>query len=145
MLAVVRSASAVINLEMPIAKIFESVKAVGVGEVIAVNLENRVIDLKSTELLKGSATGDTFRVQLATPPELIKKVAAGQPLVLFTGEDFGKPVALIHVADTWLLAELLPTSKVPAWRVVQAHEAKKSFSGTTAELVKALRALQTAK
>jgi len=144
MLVVVRSASGLINLEMPIAKIFESVKAVAVSEVTAVNPENGVIDLKTSELLKG-AIGDTFRVQLTTPPALIKKVAAGQPLVLFTGEDFGKPVALIHVADAWLLAEFLPAAKVPAWRVVQAHDAKKSFSGTTLELVKVLRALKTAK
>ena len=142
---VAESAQGVINIDMPVAKIFDSVKAVAVGEVTAVNPENRVLDLKTTELLKGAAIGDTFRVQLATPPELIKKIAAGQPLVLLTGEDFGKPVALIHVADTWLLAEFLASSKVPAWRVVQAHQAKKSFAGTTAELVKVLRELKPAK
>ena len=83
--------------------------------------------------------------QIAAPAELIKKIAAGQPLVIFTGEDLGKPMALIHVADTWLLAEFLPSSKVPAWRVLQAHEAKRSFAGTTAELVKAVTALKAPK
>ena len=78
------------------------------------------------------------------PAELIQKVAAGQPLVIMTGEDLGKPVALIHVADTWLLAETLPAA-TPAWRVLQAHDAKRSFAGTTAELVKVLAGLKAGK
>ena len=141
----VQPATAVINLNMPLSKIFESVKAVVVASVTGVNTENRVIELKSTELLKGEAVGESFRVQIAAPAELINKISAGQPLVLFTGEDLGKPVALIHLADTWLLAEFLPASKTPAWRVIQAHEAKRSFSGTTAELVKVVTALKVAK
>lgn len=135
-------ASALINLNMPMSKIFDSVKSVAVGSVTAVNAENRVLDLKTTELLKGAPVGESFRVQIGAPAELIQKIAAGQPLVIFTGEDLGKPVALIHVADTWLLAEALPNSKTPAWRVVQAHDAKKSFAGTTAELVKVVTALK---
>lgn len=138
-------ASALINLNMPMSKIYESVKSVAVASVTAVNAENRVIDLKTTELLKGAPVGETFRVQIAAPAELIQKIAAGQPLVIFTGEDLGKPVALIHVADTWLLAEALPNAKAPAWRVIQAHEAKKSFAGTTAELVKVVTALKSPK
>ena len=140
-----QTAPAVINLNMPISKIFESVKSVAVASVTAVNPENRVIDLKTADLLKGAPVGDTFRVQIAAPAELIQKVAAGQPLILFTGEDLGKPVALIHVADSWLLAEFLPASKIPAWRVLQAHDAKRSFSGTTAELVKVVTALKAKK
>lgn len=139
------AARAVINIDMPIAKIFESVKSVAVGTVTTVNAENRLIDLKTTTMLKGTSVGETFRVQIAAPAALIAKVAADQPLVLMTGEDLGKPVALIHVADTWLLAEFLPASKTPAWRVIQAHEAKRSFAGTTAELVKVLSALKPAK
>lgn len=138
-------ARALINIEMPVEKIFEAVKAVAIGSVTAVNGENRVIDLKTAAMLKGAPVGDGFRVQISAPAELIKKVTADQPLVLMTGEDFGKPVALIHVADTWLLAEFLPTSKTPAWRVVQAHQAKRSFAGTTAELVKLLSGLKGAK
>ena len=138
-------APAVININMPISKIYESVKSVAVASVTGVNLENRVIDLKTTELLKGAPVAETFRVQIAAPAELIQKVAAGQPLVIMTGEDLGKPVALIHLADTWLLAEFLPAPKTPAWRVLQAHDAKRSFSGTTAELVKVLAGLKAGK
>jgi hypothetical protein len=139
------TARAVINLDMPLSKIFASVKAVAVGTVTAINAENRLIDLKTTTMLKGANVGETFRVQIAAPAALIAKVAVDQPLVLMTGEDLGKPVALIHVADTWLLAEFLPASKTPAWRVIQAHEAKRSFAGSTAELVKALTALKSGK
>ena len=136
---------ALIALNMPIAKIYESVKAVAVASVVGVNPENRVIELRTTELLKGAPVGETFRVQIAAPAELIQKVAAGQPLVIMTGEDLGKPVALIHVADTWLLAEALPATTPPAWRVVQVHDAKRSFVGTTADLVKVLTALKSGK
>jgi len=72
-------------------------------------------------------------------------ISLGMALVIMTGEDLGKPVALIHLADTWLLAEFLPASKTPAWRVLQAHDAKRSFSGTTAELVKVLAGLKAGK
>ena len=139
------TAPALIAINMPIAKIYASVKAVAVASVTSVNVENRVIELKTTEQLKGASVGETFRVQIAAPAELIQKVAAGQPLVIMTGEDLGKPVALIHVADTWLLAEGLPASATPAWRVVQAHDAKRSFAGTTAELVKVLAGLKAGK
>ena len=135
----------VININMPVSKIFEAVKAVAVGTVTAVNAENRVIDLKTADMLKGAPIGETFRVQIAAPAELIRKVTVGQPLVIMTGEDLGKPVALIHVADTWLLAEGLPASTTPAWRVLQTQDAKRSFAGTTAELVKLLTGLKAGK
>src|SRR3954453_17923823 len=88
-----RPAPAVINLNMPISKIFESVKSVAVASVTAVNPENRVLDRKPTDLLKAPAVGDPFRVQIAAPAELIQKIAVGNPMVIFTGEDLGKPVA----------------------------------------------------
>jgi hypothetical protein len=102
------TAPALININLPIAKIYESVKAVAVASVVSVNPENRVIELKTSEQLKGAPVGETFRVQIAAPAELIAKIATGQPLVIMVGEDLGKPVALILVADTWLLAEALP-------------------------------------
>ena len=139
------TAPALININLPIAKIYESVKAVAVASVVSVNPENRVIELKTSEQLKGAPVGETFRVQIAAPAELIAKIATGQPLVIMAGEDLGKPVALIHVADTWLLAEALPAATTPAWRVLQAHDAKRSFSGTTAELVKVLAGLKSPK
>ena len=137
----VPSASAVINIDLPIGKIFEAVKSVTVAKVTTIQEENRVIDLQTVTTLKGPAVGEIFRVQIVAPPDLIAKVAVGQPLILMTGDDLGKPVALIHLANTWLLAEMLPTSKVPAWRVIQAHDAKKSFPGTTEDLVKVLGAI----
>ena len=139
------TAPALININLPIAKIYESVKAVAVASVVSVNPEHRVIELKTSEQLTGAPVGETFRVQIAAPAELIAKIATGQPLVIMAGEDLGKPVALIHVADTWLLAEALPAATTPAWRVLQAHDAKRSFSGTTAELVKVLAGLKSPK
>lgn len=148
-LAAVWSASnqarGVINIDMPVPKIFDAVRVVAVGTITGINGENHVIELKTAETLKGTPLGETFRVQLATPPGMIGKVAADLPLVLFAGEDLGKPVALIHVADTWLLAELLAGAKVPSWRVIQAYPGKRSFAGSTAELVKVVTALRADK
>lgn len=138
-------ASALINLNMPIGKIYESVRSVAVATVSSVNSDNRVVELKTTDLLKGPAVGETFRVQIAAPAELVAKITPGQPLVIMTGEDAGKPVALIHIADTWLLAERLPGTSTAAWRVLQSYDAKRSFAGTTAELVKTLISLTTGK
>ena len=90
------SASAVINIDLPIGKIFEAVKSVTVAKVTTIQEENRVIDLQTVTTLKGPAVGEIFRVQIVAPADLIAKVAVGQPLILMTGDDLGKPVALIH-------------------------------------------------
>ena len=79
------TAQALININLPIAKIYESVKAVAVASVVSVNPENRVIELKTSEQLKGAPVGETFRVQIAAPAELIAKIATGQPLVIMVG------------------------------------------------------------
>jgi hypothetical protein len=135
-LACALPARALINIEMPVPKIFEESKAVIVGTVTAVNADNRVIDLKTTNMAKGEPAIETFRVQIAAPADLIKSVKPDQPLVMFTAEVDGRPVALIHLADKWLMAEALPKASPPAWRVTQAHTGRLKFTGTTAELAK---------
>src|SRR5438132_1160586 len=66
-LACALPARALINIEMPVPKIFEESKAVIVGAVTAVNADNRVIDLKTTNMAKGEPAIETFRVQIAAP------------------------------------------------------------------------------
>jgi len=135
-------AEAVIKVEMPVAKMFKTSKAVLIGEVVGVTAANRVVDVKVVATLKGKSADERFRVQIAAPAKLIEQVAPGGAVVLMVGKAKGGGVAVLHVADTWLLAKLLPNSKPQAWRTVGGHDAKQAFPGRTAALVRILKQLQ---
>lgn len=144
-LACCRPAWAVIKVDMPLAKIYDTAKAVAVGAITRVNPDNRVLDVKVEQTAKGEGVGEQFRVQIVNPPELIKQAAPGGPLVLFVGKAKGGAIAVMHLADTWLLAELIPDSSPPAWRVVGPHDAKGAFPGKTAALVTLVAELKAGK
>ena len=135
-------AEAVIKVEMPVSKMFKTSRAVLIGEVVGVTAANRVVDVKVVATLKGTSAGERFRVQIAAPAKLIEQVAPGQPVALMVGKARGGGVAVMHIADTWLLAKLLPNSKPQAWRTVGVHDAKQAFPGRTAALVRILKQLQ---
>ena len=132
-------AAAVIKVEMPVSKMFETSRAVLVGEVTGVTAANRVVDVKVIATLKGKQIGERFRVQIATPAKLIEQVSPGRPVALMVGKAKGGSVAVVHVADTWLLAKLLPGSKPQAWRTVGVHDAGQAFPGRTVALVRILK------
>ena len=129
-------AGGVIKVEKPVSWNYEIARAVVVGTVVRVTGENRVVDVKVTETLKGDPVGEQIRVQVAAPEELIKQVAAGQPVALFIAKARAGSVDVIHLADTWLQATLVPESKPPVWRTLMVHDAKKAFPGRTAALVR---------
>ena len=136
-LALAAAAHAVIKVDLPVSKIYGSSKAVVVGSVTAVNPANRVADVKVEEALKGQAPGEKLRIQVATPPDLFASVAVGQAVVLFAAEDAGKAIAVVHLANTWLMAEGIGGPPTLAWRVTQTKpEAAQSFPGTTEGLVR---------
>ncbi len=137
-------AEAVIKVDFPVSKMYDTSKAVYLGVVERVNGENRVADVKVTDTAKGKPAGETLRIQVANPPELIKQVEAGQPVALLVAEAKGGTLALLHLADRWLMAEAVPGA-AGAWRVVQAHDAAQSFPGRTVALVRALGALKAGK
>ncbi|HUT34944.1 MAG TPA: VCBS repeat-containing protein [Planctomycetota bacterium] len=139
-------AAAVIKVDLPVSKIYGASKAVVVGTITAVSPANCVADVKVAEALKGQAPGEKLRIQVAAPPNLFASVAVGQPAVLFAGEDAGKAVAVVHLADTWLLAEGIGGTPTTAWRVVQTKpDAAASFPGTTRGLVALIKALKAGK
>ncbi len=139
-------AQAVIKVDLPVSKIYGASKAVVVGTITAVNAGNSVADVKVDEALKGQAPGDKLRIQVATPPGLFATIAVGQPAVLFAGEDAGKFIAVVHLADTWLLAEGIGGPPAVAWRVVQTKpDAAASFPGSTRGLVALIKALKAGK
>lgn len=141
-LAGIPSAQAVIKVEFPVSKMYDTSQAVIIGTVAAANPDNRVVDVTVTGAAKGDAGGDRLRIQIVNPPELIKQAAPGSPLVLFVAKERGGAMALLHLADTWLMANRVPGSDPPAWRVVQPHDAKQSFPGRTAALVRLVEAIK---
>lgn len=139
-------ARAVIKVDLPVSKIYGASKAVVVGTITALNPGNCVADVKVDEVLKGQAVGDKLRIQVSTPPGLFGAVAVGQPVVLFGGEDAGKSIGVVHLADTWLLAEGIGGPPAAAWRVVQTKpDATASFPGSTRGLVALVRDVKAGK
>jgi hypothetical protein len=67
----------------------------------------------------------------------VRKVAAEQPVVFFIAKA-SRGMAVLHIADTWLHAQLVPDSKPPVWRTVQMFDAKGAFPGRTVDLVRLL-------
>lgn len=144
-LAAALPAPAVIKVEIPVSKIYDDSNTVILGTVALVNPQNCVVDVKVDQSIKGQAVGDSLRVQVAAPAGFIKQVAVGLPVVIFLGEREGKPLAVIHLADSWLLADGLPGTTPPAWRVVQPFDGARSFPGRTAALVRIVAELKAGK
>jgi len=136
-----RPACGVVRLDYTVPKIYKTSNAVVVGTVAAVNPGNRVVDINVTATLKGASPGPRLRVQAAAPPDLFQKVAVGQSVVLFLAKDRGASVAIVHLADTWLLAKGLPGASKPAWRVTMPYRAARAFPGRTPSLVRLVRAI----
>jgi hypothetical protein len=127
-------AAAVIEIKNTVAKSFETSKAVVVGTVTKV--DGRVVEVKTTETLKGDPFPDAFRIQVTNPPELVNGTSAGQPVVLFLSARRAG-AAVINLADTWLLANVVSGANPPAWRAAPLQDdTRKSFPGRTEALVK---------
>jgi hypothetical protein len=139
-------ATAVIKFEMPVSKIYETSQMVVTGIIEKSQLEGRLLDIKLHEVLKGEHPCERFRVQVASPPEVFTSATAGQPVVVFVGKARGGSLAVVHLADTWLLANRLPAADQPTWRVMQLHQDfKQSFPGRTAALVRILGEIKAGK
>ncbi|MDD4890718.1 MAG: hypothetical protein PHU85_12405, partial [Phycisphaerae bacterium] len=144
-LALFVPAAAVIKIELPVSKTFDMSRSVVVGTVTKVNPDNRVAEVKVADVAKGESVGETFRVQVTAPADLFGKVAADQPIVLFVSKARNGTVAVLHLADTWVLADLVPNSNPPAWRVGQVHDLKQSFPGRTAALARIVGEMKAGK
>ena len=140
-------ASAVIKVDFPVAKIHQASRTVMIGTVVRVSLANRVLDVNVTETTKGPPGGQRLRIQIVNPAEAIRDVSAEMPVVVFVAKA-KKPsqaVAIVHVADRWLLARPIPAAKAPAWRVVEVYDGKQSFPGRTVALARIVREMKAGK
>ena len=138
-------AEAVIRVDFPVSKIYAASKAVLVGTVASVRAETRVAEVRVDQVVKGKGTGPLLRIQVVKPAPLFARVAADQRVVLFVGEARGKPVAVVHLADAWLVANGIPGAKTPAWRIGQRYDAARSFPGRTPALIRLIASLQAGK
>ncbi len=141
-LACCAPAAAVIKVELPVSRMYETAEVVLLATIERVQADNRVLDARVRDTLKGRPMGERLRVQLAEPAGLIRQVHPGRPIVLFAGRSEGKWLAVVHLADTWLQAERIPNAEPPAWRVNQVRELSESFPGRTAALARMARCIK---
>jgi hypothetical protein len=137
-------ARALIKVEFPVSRIYADSKAVIVGSISQVNPDNRVVDVKVDQQLKGDPLGDRLRVQITVPAPATADLKAGRAVVMFTGENAGQAIAVVHVADTWLMGHELTGTKTSAWRLVEPYKGV-SFPGRTEALARLVTDLKSGK
>jgi hypothetical protein len=135
-------ASALIKIEFPVARFYSDSKTVRAAVVTSVDAAHGVIELKPTNTFKGGAAPARLRLLLVAPTDLLPRVAVNQPVALFGGPTDGQGAAIVHLADTWLLAQGEPDATPPTLRIVQKYDAARAFPGRTAALVRLLTAMQ---
>jgi hypothetical protein len=139
------AALGVIKIEFPVSKMYEVSSQVCIGAVAEVNAELRLATVKVTAVAKGTFPHERIRVQFVRPEGVSAKLPVGSPVVLFLREAEGKSVAIVHAADTWLLANAVAGAAPPAWRTGQIYEGARSFPGRTAALVRLVEGLRDGK
>ncbi|MBL7134644.1 MAG: VCBS repeat-containing protein [Phycisphaerae bacterium] len=138
-------ASAVIKVEMPVSRMYKTARAVIVGKVTGVDATKRVVDVAVTAAMKGDSPGASVRVQVVSPPELVRDVKSGGAMVMFVGRARGGAMAVMHLADTWLLAQGVANTAPQVWRVAKRHNAKQTFPGRTAALARLVGEIKAGK
>ncbi|MEI6210457.1 MAG: VCBS repeat-containing protein [bacterium] len=135
-------AQALIKIDFPVTRMFAESKTVRSAVIVSVDAGGGVVEIKPSVTFKGGAAPAQVRLQIVGPADLIKRVAIDQPVVIFARETEGKGAAIVHLADTWLLAQCVPDASPPLLRVVQGYDAARAFPGRTASLVRFLAALK---
>jgi hypothetical protein len=140
-------AGAVVEVQFPLSKMIGDSETVVVGTITAIRPEVNLLEVKPDLAAKGTSPGELVRVQIVKPAEVLQAAAVGRPLVLFVQAPKGKApaAAVVHVADTWLMAEAVTTAKVPTYRVGMAYQGKGTFPGRTVALAAAMREMQAGK
>lgn len=142
---------AVIQLDMPVSRIVSTSQTVLLGKVERISVEKKLALVRITAPLPGVAatqasttatTGETFRLVLERPEGLADHLAVGDPVVLFVSRAKDGTVAVLHVADRWILAKRVPDAASVIWNCVQEQDFKRSFPGPTSVLVDLLQERQ---
>jgi len=125
-LLLAHAAFAVIQLKLPVSKIYSTSSPVDVAKITALNPANRSIEAQSDS--------DKLRLHLVQPQALFASLKVGDPVVVFIAKGRASNTATVHLADTWLLANLKPESKI--WEITQeqSNDFRKAFPGSTKAL-----------
>jgi hypothetical protein len=131
----------IIKFDVSIYKLFGSSAQVVIGKVTAVDAAKGEVRATVTDTMAPrtgavSRLEGAFGVVIEKPAEVAKRVAVGQPIVIFVGRRGGSAV---HVADEWLLAE---QANATTWRTTGALDMTTAFPGRTAALVRVLEAVR---
>jgi hypothetical protein len=130
------SASAIIKVDLPVAKLVQQSQAVLVGKVMAADAQRRAIDVEVVEKIKGNPAR-RHRVILRED-EAVSQIDA--PVVLFVSGGWN---GLLHLGDNWLRLERREEKEgVSAWRITQPYDGAKSFPGRTAALADVVREIK---
>lgn len=127
-------ASAVIQISNTVEKNYDLASVVLVGKITnaAFNAEKKVVQFEPVDLLKGEMPIGRV-VQVAQPAGVYEKLKNGDPVVIIQGK-----TAAIHLADTWLKGDLIPSKR--GWATEAAlPENTRSFPGSTIALAEVLR------
>ena len=133
-------AAAVIKVDLPVSKIYSTAKEVAAGTVSGVQASRKALEVTIGEVFKGEAGQPTIRFVVEGPADLVPRLVAGNPAVLFADDPGGQ--AVVHAADGWLLARKVPDASPPTWRIVGRHDIATSFPGSTAALIQVLQGLK---
>jgi len=141
LLAPAAPAPAVVEAKMPLPTIYGVSKAVIVATVQKFNVETGDVDAVANETINGEGFGGPCRIAVAVP-EIRPRIAAGQSVVILLSK--GKPKdAVLHLGDTWVLAEYDATRRLPYFiaRGLKA-DFSHTFPGTTDTLIAIIRELK---
>jgi hypothetical protein len=144
----VTPAQGVITRLTPLRDVLEQAHFILVVKVDALDADKPAVVLAADVDLKGKApfrrlpvnlTGDSEAVKHKQTPQLLKRLAPGQPLLLFVnqGEDKKSFIALAYTNGTWFQLTGTPGDEPSTVRWAFTHlepYLRRTYKGTTAEL-----------
>lgn len=136
-----QSATALIKVQTPVSAMYAGAVSVVTGKITKVSPDTGVIEAAATTL-KGDGVGDTLKIKFENPPETVKSVKEGAPVVLLIGRRTASNA--LNLADTWFFPEPLPSAK-SNFVIRKELDLKQSFPGTTTALSHALEDLKAGK
>ena len=139
LLVLAGQAWAIIKVDQPISKTYGMAAQVVVGKVTKVDAAAKRVDAAVEETIKGTFSAASVAVEIPDLPEVMARAAVGQPLVILVGKVKG---AALHLADTWLVAEMDASANPPVFRATQRLDRMRGFPGPTVALIAYLKDLK---
>lgn len=136
------SAQALIKIDCTVARMVADARTVRSATIVSVDAATGLVEASPSDTFKGGAAPARLRLLIVGPADMIRRVAPDQRVVIFARETEGRGAAVVHLADTWLLAQGVPDATPPTLRVVQEYGAATAFPGRTAALVRLLAAMK---